>query len=183
MSGYERDFEQGDRVKTLISSLFQKLNRILEKKSALFWHIKSLDRYSKEKINPLGLRVQIFPNLDQISTECKREWEANLNACSQEMMAILTREYNKQMVLLDTEIDNIEVSLDLSCNTRSIWSCRRTFRMACRPIIGASCRKKSRDFGGTKLPSQKDKHTNGTLISKKIIKKISIIYRNNNLTI
>lgn len=59
----------------------------------------------------MGLWIQIFPNLDQISTECKREWEANLNACSQEMMAILTREYNKQMVLLDTEIDNIEASL------------------------------------------------------------------------
>lgn len=60
MSSYETDFEQGDRAKTLISSLFQKLNRVLEKKSALFWHIKSLDRYNKEKINPLGLRVPIW---------------------------------------------------------------------------------------------------------------------------
>lgn len=79
MSGYETDFEQGDRVKTLISSLFQKLNKVLEKKSALFWHVKSLDRYIKEKINPLGLRVQVFPNLDQTSTDLKKEWEANLN--------------------------------------------------------------------------------------------------------
>lgn len=108
MSSYKTDFEQGDRVKTLVSSLFQKLNRVLEKKSALFWHVKS---YSKEKINPLGLRVQIFPNLDQISTECKKEWEANLNACSQEMMAILVREYNKQIALLDLEIGHIEVAL------------------------------------------------------------------------
>lgn len=89
MSGYETDFGQGGRVKTLISSLFQKLNRVLEKKFALFWHVKSLDRYSKKKVNPLGLRIQVFPNLDQISTECKKEWEASLNACSQEIMAIL----------------------------------------------------------------------------------------------
>lgn len=132
MSGYETDFEQGDRAKTQISSLFHKLNKTLEKKSALFWHIKTLNRYKEDKINPLGLRIQIFPNLDQISAECKSEWEANLNACSQEMMAILTREYNKQMVSLDKEIDNIDTSLrpfmqhtlysDLQANLRSCLS-------------------------------------------------------------
>lgn len=111
MSGFETDFEQGDRAKTQISSLFHKLNRTLEKKSALFWHIKTLNRYKEDKINPLGLRIQIFPNLDQISAECKNEWEANLNACSQEMMAILTREYNKQMGSLDKEIDSIDTAL------------------------------------------------------------------------
>lgn len=57
-------------------------------------------------------------------------------------MAILTREYNKQMVLLDTEINNI----DLLCNTLSIWSCRRTFGTACRSTIGVSCRKKESKF-------------------------------------
>lgn len=44
MSGYETDFEQGDRAKTQISSLFHKLNRTLKKKSALFWHTKTLNR-------------------------------------------------------------------------------------------------------------------------------------------
>lgn len=97
MLGYETDFEQGDKIETEITSLVHKLNRVLEKKSAILWHTKTFDRYIKENINPLGLRVQIFPNSDQISHGCKKEWIENLKLCSQEMMVVLTREYNKQM--------------------------------------------------------------------------------------
>ncbi|XP_077325619.1 uncharacterized protein LOC143960693 [Lithobates pipiens] len=111
MLGYETEFEKNDRADTEITTLTSKLMKLLEKKSALFWHIKSFDRYNKEKINPLGLRVQIFPNVDSISSECKTEWEANLNACSQQMMVILTKEYTRQIALLDKEICILEKAL------------------------------------------------------------------------
>lgn len=113
MSEYENFFEQGDQIELSISSLFQKLTKVLERKSALFWHVKTFDRYIEEQINSVGLRVQIFPNADLISDECKTEWETNLKSCSREMMAILSREYNKQITLLDTVITNLEQALIL----------------------------------------------------------------------
>lgn len=109
MSEYENSFEQGDQKELSISSLFQKLTQVLERKSALFWHVKTFDRYIEEQINPFGLCVQIFPNADLISDECKAEWETNLKTCSREM-AILSREY-KQITLLDTVITNLEQAL------------------------------------------------------------------------
>lgn len=111
MSQYENSFEQGDQKTLSVSSLFQKLTKVLERKSALFWHVKTFGRYIEEQINPFGLCIQIFPNVDLISDECKAEWEANLKLCSQEMMSILSREYNKQIALLDTVINNLEQAL------------------------------------------------------------------------
>lgn len=84
--------------------MFQKLGRILENKSALFWHTKSFDRYLGEHINPYGLQIQIFPSSEQIGVYCKKEWEENLRQCSSEMMLILTREYNRQ-------INNVEINI------------------------------------------------------------------------
>lgn len=64
MSGYETNSERGDQIETQMSSLFQKLGCILEKKLALFWHTKSFDRYVRELINPYMLCIQIFPNIE-----------------------------------------------------------------------------------------------------------------------
>lgn len=89
MTGYETDYEKAD---TQLRYFFQKLGRILENKSALFWHVKSFDHYLRESINPFGLHIQIFPNVEHISQECKKEREENLKTCSREIMLILTKE-------------------------------------------------------------------------------------------
>lgn len=61
MHEYKTTFEQGDQIELLISSLFHKLTKVLEKKSVLFWHTKSFDRYISEQISPFGLCVHYFP--------------------------------------------------------------------------------------------------------------------------
>lgn len=58
MAGNEVQCERGGfSIRTFFWLLQHGLDRVLEKKYALFWHIKSFDRYIKETINPLGLRV------------------------------------------------------------------------------------------------------------------------------
>ena len=111
MQQYEYNFGKGEQVDTQISSHFRKLGKLLEKKSSLFWHIKSFERYTSAKINPFGLRIQIFPHSEQIDTLFKSEWETNLKSCSQEMMNILSREYSRQIAILDTEICTLETLL------------------------------------------------------------------------
>ncbi|XP_040191614.1 uncharacterized protein LOC120937137 [Rana temporaria] len=111
MQQYEAKFEKGEQVDTQISSHFRKLGKLLEKKSSLFWHIKSFERYTSAKINPFGLRIQIFPHTEQVDTPFKKEWETNLQLCSQEMMNILSREYTRQIAVVDTEIGTLEALL------------------------------------------------------------------------
>lgn len=94
--------------------------------------------------------------------ECKIEWETNLRSCSQEMMAILSREYNKQITLLDTVITNLELALvlyaqhtlflELQANLKENLLLTRVFY---------KIRKSS--FGGTNRPSLMDKLTDGIL--------------------
>lgn len=76
----------------------------MEKKSALFWHIRSFQDYIKEKINPFGLRVQIFPTLEDMNPEFKTKWKAVLQACSSSLMELFIAEYNQRSVALDVEI-------------------------------------------------------------------------------
>lgn len=79
----------------------------MEKKLLLFWHIKSFQDYIKNNINPLGLRVQIFPTLEDLDTEFKLIWENILQTCSRSLMETLIDEYTKRTKTLDTEITKI----------------------------------------------------------------------------
>lgn len=56
------------------------------------------------KIHPIGLRIQIFPILDHISNDLKKNWEPKLNDCSRNLMSLLQDEYKLQLNTLDSEI-------------------------------------------------------------------------------
>lgn len=104
MANIQRSYEGKEQVTSDLSSLFSSLTKILEKKSALHWHIESLGRYIREGINPIGLRIQIFPMVDNISKELKKNWESKLNDCSTNLMLLLQNEYKQQLDNMNTEI-------------------------------------------------------------------------------
>lgn len=72
MADYSKSHEEGEAVQSELSSLCSQLNRLVEKKAALFWHIDNFEKYIREDINPYGLRIQIFPLVDHISPEFKK---------------------------------------------------------------------------------------------------------------
>lgn len=74
MTSYETGFAPSEQVETELSSLFFKIGKTLEKKSSLCWLIRAFDKYIDSNIISIGLRVQIFPNVDHVSTDCKKEW-------------------------------------------------------------------------------------------------------------
>lgn len=71
MEGYLKDFGDKEYIDLEISALFCRLSKMLEKKSMLYWHIRSFQDYIREDINPMGLRVRIFPTLDGLDSEFK----------------------------------------------------------------------------------------------------------------
>lgn len=104
MQQYLDKFSDSDRTEAEISSLFFKLAKNLEKKSSFFWHIRSFQDYLKSNMNPLGLRVQIFPTLEDLDADFKSTWENALQTCSRNLMQILIDEYTKRSLALDIEI-------------------------------------------------------------------------------
>lgn len=74
MSKLYHDFEQTESLESKLTLFFSNLSQTLEKKSLLYWHIKSFENYSTENLNPFGLRVQIFPSFDNIDASFKAVW-------------------------------------------------------------------------------------------------------------
>lgn len=107
MQQYLDKFGDTDRTEAEISSLFFKLTKNSEKKSSFFWHIRSFQEYMKSNINPLGLRIQIFPTLEDLDATFRSTWENTLQTCSRNLMQILIDEYTKRSLVLDTEITKI----------------------------------------------------------------------------
>lgn len=78
----------------------------------MFWHIENFEKYIREDINPYGLRIQIFPLIDNISqyqsiSEFKKRWEDNLQLCTRNMMKMLIEEYKVRTLSLEKDIDLI----------------------------------------------------------------------------
>lgn len=103
----QQDYGQNESRESELSFLFSSLTKWLEKKSLTYWHVQSFKDYIKDDINPLGLRVQIFPSFDNISATFKTAWEHNLKICSMGMMKLLMEEYQKHMTEIDLNIDQI----------------------------------------------------------------------------
>lgn len=81
-----------------------KLKRFLKKKSYLHWHIEFLQKYVRENINPLGLRIQMYSSFQITSPEFKLAWENILTQCSSELMKLLISHYQIELKTLDQEI-------------------------------------------------------------------------------
>lgn len=86
---------------------FLRLQRMLEKKSRLFWNKWYFLKYTEENISPWGLRIQIFPTITQLEPEFKLEWEENLQSCSKKMMELLCKHYTTELSLVDKEIEKL----------------------------------------------------------------------------
>lgn len=101
----QQDFDQNESCVSELSFLFSGLTKWLEKKSLLHWHIKSFEEYIRDDLNPLGLRVQIFPTFDNLDPIFKLAWESILNKCSTKMMKLLIDEYQKRLtsIAISTE--------------------------------------------------------------------------------
>lgn len=113
MSGYLDEYGKNEHIESEINCYFFKLTKVLEKKSSLYWHIRSFRDYINDNMNPLGLRVQIFPNLEGLDTELKNAWEKILRTCSKDLMKLLITEYQKRSNVLDGDIQTICLKLQL----------------------------------------------------------------------
>lgn len=73
----------------------------------MFWQIKSFKDYIKDNMNPLELRVQIFPNLEGLDSDFKNAWEKILRTCSKDMIQNLITQYEERSGVLDGDKENI----------------------------------------------------------------------------
>lgn len=87
-----------------LDQFFLNTKALLEKKSRLFWQIKFFEKYEDYKINPWGLRIQIFPNIREPSSELKTRWERILQGCSSHMMLLLREHHQAELVEINKEL-------------------------------------------------------------------------------
>lgn len=87
---------------------FTGLQRLVEKKTRLFWHKDFFEQYISNKVVPWGLRIQIFPNIRKIEPKIKEAWESNLQTCSFQMMSILCQQYEQDIGQIDVEIKDLQ---------------------------------------------------------------------------
>lgn len=107
ISNYQSNFNDHDKREMEVIAISNSLRTLLERKSNNSWHQKYFNKYLEEGINPMGLRIQIFPTIHIISLTLKKKWEENLQACSDMMTALLVDDYKEQMISLDQEIEKL----------------------------------------------------------------------------
>lgn len=112
-SKLQREYGQNKSRESELTFLFSGLTKWLEMKSLIYWHIKSFEEYIREDLNPLGLRVQIFPSFENINSTFKTTWESNLKSCSTNKMSLLIDEHQKRLIEIDTNIEKIYSQIKL----------------------------------------------------------------------
>lgn len=80
---------------------------LLKRKSHLHWHIEYFKQYVREETCPLGLKIQLFPTINDPFSTFKTCWEQTLTQCSVELMKILTTQSTLYMTSLDGEIERL----------------------------------------------------------------------------
>lgn len=172
MESYLKEFGHSEQLDSEISSLFFKLSKMLEINSRLFWHIKSFQDYIGEAMTPLGLRVQIFPTLEDMDSDFKTQWEKVLCTCSLCLMELLICDYNKRSLVLD--IDNVSVcdKLQLFKTQINTRQGEKTYYIL-RPWTKKYWLKKGINSDWTKTLSKVEKLINGMQINIQINQQIS----------
>ncbi|XP_040181497.1 uncharacterized protein LOC120944132 isoform X2 [Rana temporaria] len=87
-----------------INQYMAKMKRLLKKKSNLHWHIEFLNKYARENISPLGLRIQVFPSFQTTIPEFKVAWEQALSTCSTQLMKLLVGHHQSELLSLEQDI-------------------------------------------------------------------------------
>lgn len=86
---------------------FLRLQRMLKKKSRIYWNNWYFTKYIEEGVSPWGLGIQIFPNLNKIEPDFKSNWEDDLQAFSIQMMNLLCQQYSLELYALDRETEKL----------------------------------------------------------------------------
>lgn len=110
MADYSKNHDKGEAIQSELYSLCGQLGKLVEKKTALFWHTKNFQKYIRNDTNPYGLCIQIFPLIENISLDFKKKWN-NLQLCTCNIMQLLMEEYRARTVLLEKDIDRIYTKL------------------------------------------------------------------------
>lgn len=110
LMGKYREHGQKEEQGSEMNFMFFQLKRLVEKK--MFWQVENFEHYIQEDINPFGLRIQIFHTLENINIVFKKQWENNLQQCTKIMMKLLIEEYQKRIVNLEKDIENVYTKLD-----------------------------------------------------------------------
>lgn len=107
IQGFQHSFDQNKRLEMDHQAFSNSCKKLLERKSTNAWHQKYFNRYLEERMNPVGLRIQIIPTIENISQSLRRKWEDNLQSCSAMMMMLLADEYKEQSNTIDTELQRL----------------------------------------------------------------------------
>lgn len=110
-SKLQKEYGQNKSRESELTFLFSGLTKWLEKKSLIYWHFKTFEEYIREDLNPLGLRIQIFPSFENLNSTFKTSWESNLKLCSTKMMSLLIDEYQKRLIEIDINVDKIYLQI------------------------------------------------------------------------
>lgn len=84
-----------------------KLQKALTQKSKTWWDTEYLRKYLQEGLVPMGLRIQILPQIPELTIALKEKWEKNLNTCSKNMLLMLIEHHEAYIENLDKEIAQI----------------------------------------------------------------------------
>lgn len=114
VSELEQKRTQGGSVdtETQMSNRLFDLKRLLIRKSKTWWDTEYLRKYLQENVMPQGLRIQIFPQIFDMSSDLKDKWEQNLQMCSKNMLLILIEHHEKLLIDLNNEISIICAELE-----------------------------------------------------------------------
>ncbi|KAJ1181183.1 hypothetical protein NDU88_006393 [Pleurodeles waltl] len=87
---------------------FIKLERLRKQELARWWDITTLKRYLELKQIPRGLRVIIFPSLEDLDPDLLGEWEHLISATSFGMINILIKHADRKRDKLLQDITSLE---------------------------------------------------------------------------
>lgn len=104
ITSFEHRWDKEDKSNITLNDAFFSLQKLLERKSMVFWHMRSLERYILAQIRPFGLRIQLFPNIRNIGDEFKQKWKKSLQNCSAQLMSLLVEEYRQELGGIDDDI-------------------------------------------------------------------------------
>lgn len=107
MDNYATKWSNEDRTHIALDEYFFSLKNILIKNSHLHWHAHYLGIYVNDKVCPLGLRIQLFPNFRIDDDTFKTKWEDGLTSCSLSLLQLLIDHYKDDLGSVDREVSTL----------------------------------------------------------------------------
>ncbi|XP_077134931.1 uncharacterized protein LOC143788890 [Ranitomeya variabilis] len=93
----------------------REIERLLIKRTKIWWNRVFLERYISKKLIPRGLRVRVIPSFPVEDDEFITKWEEACGTCSLTFMQLLVDLNTKSISNLDKNIDEVEVNFKQIC--------------------------------------------------------------------